>query len=211
MSHNCFVSFKKEDEYFKERIIEKLGKERIVGKSLNEWIDSDNIDYVMQVIRDNYMNGTTTTLFLIGKHSSENEGLDKNGFNKQSFIIRELQATLFDREGNPRDGLLGIVLPDMEDAVYGEKVICPRCGKSVETVHINDSTVVKEFSANYWLVKNKCGHYDESGRFAVLCRYSEFMNDPDYYIDLAFNKTKEPIADLVHFKDLSHSGKLGAK
>ena len=77
----------------------------------------------MQIIRDKYMAGTTVTLFLIGKHSSENEGIDLEDRNKQAFVIRELQATLYDRVGNPRDGLLGIVLPEMEGEVYGSTSI----------------------------------------------------------------------------------------
>ena len=210
MSHNCFISFKKEDEYFKNEIVKKLGRERIVGKSLDTWIDSENIDYVMQVIRNQYMNGTTVTLYLIGKHSSENEGIDNHGFNKQSFVIRELQATLFDRKGNPRDGLLGIVLPEMEEVVFTGKYSCPKCGDIIQNICINDSTVIREFSANYWLVKDNCGHYNESGRFAVLCRYSEFMKNPEYYIELAFNKTKKEISNYVHFKDIEHRGKLGS-
>lgn len=209
MSHNCFISFKKEDERFRRKIVEKLGEERIVGKSLNEWIDSDNIDYVMQVIREKYMAGTTVTLFLIGEHSSENEGLDEKGYNKQSFIIRELQATLYDRDGNPRDGLLGIVLPSMEEKVFTGKSVCPHCNKSIRTLNINDETVIREFSQNYWLKKNGCGHYDDSGRFAVLCRYSEFMNNPEFYIDWAYEKTKEPIASAVQFRNIKHRGKLG--
>lgn len=48
MSHRCFISFKKEDEVYKDRIIAKLGKERIIGRALDEWIDSEDIDYIMQ-------------------------------------------------------------------------------------------------------------------------------------------------------------------
>lgn len=40
MSHNCFISFKKEDDYYKEKILTKLGSERILGRALDEWIDS---------------------------------------------------------------------------------------------------------------------------------------------------------------------------
>ena len=32
MSHNCFISFKKEDEYYKNEILRKLGNERIKGR-----------------------------------------------------------------------------------------------------------------------------------------------------------------------------------
>jgi hypothetical protein len=206
MPHACFVSFKKEDTTWKENIVNKLGSERILGKSLDRWIDSDDLDYVMQIIRDEYMNGTTVTLFLIGQHSSENEGLDGKRRNIQSFIIRELQATLYDRKGNPRDGLLGIVLPDMENQVFGSSFTCPKCGSVVYNVNINDNTVIREFSANYWLKQNECGHYSDDGRYCVLVRYEDFMNDPEKYIDQAFQKTQDPIKDQVHYKDISHKG-----
>lgn len=52
MSHNCFISYKKEDDYYKGKIINKLGEKRITGRSLDEWIDSEDIDYVMQRIRE---------------------------------------------------------------------------------------------------------------------------------------------------------------
>ena len=76
MSHNCFISFKKEDDYYRRQIVDKLGSELIKGKSLDKWIDSQDIDYIMQVIRSEYMNNTSVTLYLIGEHSSENEGFE---------------------------------------------------------------------------------------------------------------------------------------
>lgn len=66
MSHKCFISFKKEDEYYKDQILKKLGSERITGKALDRRIDSDDIDYVMQVIRKEYMSNTSVTIFIIG-------------------------------------------------------------------------------------------------------------------------------------------------
>lgn len=206
MGHNCFVSFKKEDWKYKKEIIDKLGANRILGKSLDKKIESEDIDYVMQVIREEYMKGTTVTIFLIGEYSSENEGLDSEGRNNQAFIIRELQATLYDRIGNPRDGLLGVVLPEMESKIFGGKQICQHCGSTVSTINLNDDTVIREFSRNYWLKPNECGHYDESGRYAVLCRYSDFMQDPEKFIDKAFEKTKDTISQMVHFRDIEHIG-----
>ena len=209
MSHACFISFKKEDTYYKDRIIEKLGKDNIKGKSLDRWIDSEDLDYVMQIIRDEYMKGTSVTLYLIGSHSSENEGFDAHGRNNQSFMIRELQATLFDRKGNRRSGLLGIVLPEMEEKIYGEKNTCPKCGARPQTINISDETVLREYKENYWLKKKEgCNHYEEGGRFCVLVRYTEFMNgdNAELYINKAFEKTKEDIADMVHYRDIKHKG-----
>jgi predicted RNA-binding Zn-ribbon protein involved in translation (DUF1610 family) len=206
MSHACFISFKKEDICWKNAIVNKLGTKRILGKSLDCWIDSDDLDYVMQVIRDDYMKGTTVTIFLIGQHSSEGEGLDFKKHNIQSFIIRELQATLYNRKGNPRDGLLGVVLPDMEKIVFSSSFICPRCGEKISIVNISDSTVIREFSANYWLKPDSCGHFEETRRYCVLVRYNDFMNNPDYYINKAYQKTLDPISEQVHYKDISHNG-----
>ncbi len=105
MSHNCFISFKKEDDYYKEKILTKLGSERILGRALDEWIDSSDIDYVMQVIRTKYMAGTTVTIFLIGEHSSEKEGNDifghlkmhsyKESFKQLSMIGKDFRAVDF--------------------------------------------------------------------------------------------------------------------
>lgn len=200
MSHNCFISFKKEDERYKNAILTKLGNERIKGKALDRWIDSEDIDYVMQVIRNEYMSNTSVTIFIIGEHSSENEGSDYKG-DKNAFIKRELQATLYDGKGFSRSGLLGIVLPSMEDKVYRGEYQCSKCGGKHSYVDINDSTVIKEFSANYYLHKSGCA-YSEEDRFCVLVRYSDFMENPDKYIDAAFDKLSDPIANEVHWRDL---------
>ena len=200
MSHNCFISFKKEDNFYKDQILKKLGRERITGKALDKWIDFNDIDYILQVIRNNYMNNTSVTIFLIGEHSSENEGRDYYG-DKNAFIKRELQATLYDGKGFSRSGLLGVVLPSMEKKIFKGEYECSQCGKKHFYVDINDATVIKEFSANYYLHKNGCS-YREEDRFCVLVTYCDFMNDPDRYIDMAYEKLSQPIANEVHWRDL---------
>ena len=35
MSHNCFISFKKEEDYYRRQIVDKLGDSLIKGKSLD--------------------------------------------------------------------------------------------------------------------------------------------------------------------------------
>lgn len=210
MSHRCFISFKKVDEYYKRKIKEQLGEENIIGKALDWWIDSGSIDYVMQVIRKEYLSNTSVTLYLIGEHSSENEGLDSDGYNNQNYMIRELQATLYDRVWDRRSGLLGIVLPEMDSKIYGGNYFCHQCGENHNYVYINDSTTIREFHENYYLVKktSDCkGVYTEDGRYCVLVRYSAFMNYPYRFIDLAFSKTEQSISHHVHWKDFEHWGK----
>ena len=93
MSHKCFISFKKEDKYYRDEILKKLGQEDVPVKFLDRWIDSEDADYILQEIRDNYLSDTTVTLFLIGLHSKEDEGVDRFGRDNNFFIKRELQAS----------------------------------------------------------------------------------------------------------------------
>lgn len=204
MTHNCFISFKKEDIKYRNKIIERLEYDQIQGKTLDTWIDSDNIDYIMQKIRSDYIQNTSVTIFLIGKHSSENEGFDEQGRNKQSFIIRELKASLYDGKGNRRSGILGIVLPEMEEIIYGSSRNCPTCNQQINVVNISPETVIKEFAENYYLDPDNCGHYDESGRFCVLVRYNDFMENPNLYINKAYDKVDTKINESVHWRDIEH-------
>lgn len=207
MAHRCFISFKKEDSFYKDTIVKRLNDCGIPTNVLDKTIDSEDIDYVIQYIREHYMSNTTVTIFLIGKHSSEYEGLDAFGNNHQSFIIRELRATLLDKSGSPRDGLLGIVLPEMYDIVFTGKYECPHCHRIVDYVNINPSTTIKEFCDNYYLHKNNCGNYDEGGCFCVVVRLEEFLKNPKIYIDKAFEKTKQEISKEVRFRNITHDGK----
>ena len=86
----CFISFKKEDLSYKNYLVEQYGSSNFINKTLDRWIDSEDGDYIMQVIRQDYLCDSTVTLFLIGEHSSENEGYDCNGYDKNFFIKREL-------------------------------------------------------------------------------------------------------------------------
>lgn len=115
----------------------------------------------MQKIRDRWQGSTTVTIFLIGTHSSELEGVDEGGRNHQSYIILELRSALADRDGNPSDGVLGVVLPTMEKKVYGGSHKCKHCHKTINFVNIKDEIAIREFSKNYYLKPKSCCHYSE--------------------------------------------------
>ena len=221
MSHGCFISYKKEDKQkgYLRMIINKLDEKEIVYSYLDRTIDSDNIDTVISVLRKKYMNNKPVTLFLIGENSyedtkrrwaRENGYLVHDEYNEQSFIIRELRATLSDYERNPRHGIVGIVLPEMIDKIYGGSGVCSHCGARYNIVQINDDTVIREFSKNYYLVpeSDKCGHYSEDGRYCILCKLDEFLENPELYINQAYDKTQSEIAKFVHYKDIEHDYKL---
>lgn len=194
MGHKCFISFKKEDEGYKKEIQRwnEDYKVDMIDKSLNEAIDSENPDYVMRKIREDYLSDSTVTIFLIGTNSAEVLGVEE-----QQYIKRELQASLYNGDGNTRNGILGVVLPNMYSAIYKGTYECSTCHKNHNWVAINDDTVIKEFSCNYYLNNHgKCA-YSEDDRYCILVRWDDFRINPNRYIELAFNKRNQEIAKEV--------------
>lgn len=194
MGHKCFISFKTEDAYYKKEIQKWSEKNKVdlIDKSLNTPIDSDDEDYIMRKIREDYLADSTVTIVLIGVHSSEYLGKEE-----QKYIKRELQASLYNGVNNTRNGVLGVVLPSVYTSIYKGSEICSVCGSSHNIVAINDRTTIREFSANYYLDdKHKC-YYTEEDRYCVLVKWDDFKLNPNFYIDKAFDKRTDSIAQKV--------------
>ena len=187
MSHKCFISFKTEDKKYKKYIQEDL-KIDMIDKSLNTPINSTDEDYIMRKIREDYLSDSTVTIHLIGEYSAENLL-----YENQAYIKRELQASLYNGENNTKNGILGIVLPNMYDKIFKGSEVCSVCGKSHNIVCINDSTVVKEFSYNYYIPKDDCS-WSEEDRFCVLVKWNDFVKNPELYINKAFDKRSSLIS-----------------
>ena len=194
MRHKCYISFKREDIEYKKEIQswKEEGKVDMIDKSLDTPINSDDEDYVMRKIREDYLSDSTVTIFLIGAHSSENLGMEE-----QCYIKRELQASLYDGDGNTRNGILGVVLPDMYDLIYRGSYVCSNCHHNHNWVAVDDATVIKEFSRNYYLNSHgKCA-YSEEDRYCVLVKWDDFKKTPNTYIEKAFDKRGQDIANEV--------------
>lgn len=69
--------------------------EAVFDNSIVRRFDSDNVNYVMQRIRDNHLTGTSCTIVLIGAQTHQ-----------RKYVDWEIKATLAKQHG-----LLGIVLP----------------------------------------------------------------------------------------------------
>jgi hypothetical protein len=193
MGHKCFISFKKEDEYYKKEIQKLLNKD-MIDKSLNTAIESEDEDYVLSVIRKEYLSDSTVTIFLIGSESSENKG-----YEEQKYIKRELQASLFHGKNNTKNGILGVVLPHMTDKVFLGSVDCKTCLKSHNSVNVSDNLVIKEFSYNYYIPNQRCS-WREEDRYCVLVSWENFILSPTTYIDKAFEKRNATISNKTRVR-----------
>lgn len=191
MKHKCYISFKYEDVKFKEIIQEYLG-DYYIDKSLNVEIDSTNEDYILRRIREDYISDSTVTIFLVGERSAENLGE-----REQKYIKRELQASLYNGENNTRNGILGIVLPNMYHSMFLGNYEC-RCHQNIQAIDVQNTTVT-EFSYNYFIPNGRC-HHTEDERYCVLVKWDDFIKNPEEYIDKAFDKRTAPIATKVKVK-----------
>lgn len=194
MGHKCYISFKTEDIAYKNAIQSWADNNKVemIDKSLNSPINSEDEDYIMRKIRENYLSDSTVTIFLIGRYSSENQGLWE-----QRFIKRELQASLYNGIGNTRNGILGVVLPSMYDSIFKGSYKCATCYQVHNWVTMDDSTVIKEFWRNYYLDHKHSCCYTEEDRYCVLAKWDDFKTNPNAFIEMAFKKRNEDISQKV--------------
>jgi hypothetical protein len=89
--------------------------EVVYDNSLERRIDSDNIDYVRGRIKDNYINGSSCTLVLVGK--------DTWG---RKYIDWEIDATL-----EMKHGLIGVRLPTAPLGEAGKTIVPSRLHHNV--------------------------------------------------------------------------------
>ncbi|MFT4043186.1 MAG: TIR domain-containing protein [Gordonia sp. (in: high G+C Gram-positive bacteria)] len=193
MGRKVYISFKTENLAYKTAI-QAMDNLDYVDKSLNNPINSEDEDYIMRPIRADYLYDSTVTIFLIGEYSSE----DRAAY-EQRFIKRELQASFYSSEAHSKNGILGVVLPGMQDRVFGEKYSCPQCNGTHNLVSVNDSTVVSEFSYNYYIPNGKCSHAEDE-RYCVLVRWEDFEASPEDYIERAFEKGTASIASKTRVR-----------
>lgn len=189
MKRKCFISYKREDLAYKEYIQNEIDIE-MIDKSLDVPVNSVDENYIMSIIRRDHLSDSTVTIFLIGEYSGENRGAYE-----QRFIKRELQASLYNGKGNTRNGILGIVLPNMYDSIFKGQYYCNKCTGTHNHVQVEEYTI-KEFSYNYYLPNNKCS-WSEDERYCVLVKWDEYKNLHEEYIEKAFIKRNALIANSV--------------
>ncbi|WP_349879184.1 TIR domain-containing protein [Micromonospora sp. HUAS YX12] len=106
--HKCFLSYYSEDAEEVLAFVEKFSTvfiPKTVGISDDyPWVNSDDDDYVMDVIRDDYLADSTVTLVFIGKCTWS-----------RKFVDWEVYSSLRRDKNNHLNGLLAIQLPSAVD------------------------------------------------------------------------------------------------
>lgn len=133
----------------------------------------------MRKIRDQYLKDSSVTLILIGRETAS-----------RPFINSEIQASLW---GDNPNGLLAVVTDDLYEYIYDASVC--NCGTKVRIPVNHDLYLPDLVKKNREIERNsnrksEC-HYSDSELYCSLISYSQFLDNPDYYIHDAYIKRTE--------------------
>jgi len=130
--HKCFLSYRVTDKDEVEQFLDEFGTEfipRSVGVTEDDdFIGSDDDEYIKRRIRELYLTDSTVTILLVGSCSWS-----------RKFIDWELSSSLRNDSVNRRNGLLGICLPS--------------AGTPTIPARLKDNWVYKEADSSYALYK----------------------------------------------------------
>lgn len=106
--HKCFISYHVADREEVEAFLDEFGEEFIpytIGVTdEDDFIDSEDEDYIKDRIREEYLSGSTVTIVLLGEKTWG-----------RKYVDWEISATLRNDSVNKRSGLLVIPLPSMNN------------------------------------------------------------------------------------------------
>ena len=186
--HKTFLSYHHANEQdLKDEIIKKFGGESFIDKSVSDGDISTTIseESIMRKIREDYLSDSTVTVVLIGTET-------KN----RKFVNSEIQASLW---GNDYNGLVGVIRDEIYDSVFTPAVCSDfscGCFMNLRTPGIGYEGYLPYLVRMNHVYEKTVPHYNDTDIFCSLVRYSNFIVNPNYYIDQAFDKRKtmEPAA-----------------
>lgn len=186
-----YLSYRDGQEQYVEDLARVLGEAVVQGHIVSK-VNTPTEQQRMERIRHEILKDSEVTIYLIGEGGC-NFGKDAVRFQK-----RELQASLFDGEGINRNGLLGVVLPEMYDKIFKNDQPCDVCGENHVALHVFDDVVLHEFFYNYFLpLPTHHDHWADDDRFCELVAWDEFVKAPEQFVEMAYAKTQSPVSHKV--------------
>lgn len=181
--HKTFLSYHHANEQnLKNEIIEKFGGEHFIDKSVSDGDISTDIseESIMRQIREDYLRDTTVTVVLIGAET-------KN----RKFINSEIQASLW---GDNYNGLIGVIRDDIYDSVFSPTTCSSSacgCGVDLRVIGWGYEAYLPYLVKENHVYRNTVPHYEDQDVFCSLVKYSTFINNPEYFINEAFDKEEQ--------------------
>mgnify|MGYP004557698793 FL=1 len=90
----------------------------------------------------------------------------------------------------------------MCDQIYKGTYQCQKCNGTHSYVAIDDSTVIREFSVNYYIEPHSGCAWSDDDRYCILVKWDDFVSNPEKYVAMAFEKRTSPVAERVKIRNL---------
>ena len=173
--HKVFISFHHQnDEKYKIKL-EKLAQENnteFISKAIQDGDINENLetDRIYQIIRDDYIADSTVTIVLIGKDTW-----------KRKYVDWEIASSLRDTRNNPRNGLVGILLPTYNNISYNFE-------------HLNFTTDKEKYFCKNTIpprLWDNFNHNNQNERYAEIYSWNYAITHLKEIIDEAFKKRKK--------------------
>lgn len=133
--HRCFISYHHDDEAEVSDFINTFdhGHDVLISRGIGasmpgDVINSTDRDYIMQRVRDLYLNDSTVTIVMIGRCTWA-----------RKFVDWEVAASLRNTANSRRNGLMAITLPSVAD--YTARKLPPR---------VDDNVIGEDGYARWW-------------------------------------------------------------
>ena len=124
----------------------------------------------------------------VKKHLLLTLSVKKLGWDIQKIIKGELQASLYHREGNTQNRILGVVLPSMYEKYIPVHIIHKLAKPVIKGLIL--VKVLYLLSLNTIIIFYTINAVGLKTTDFVLVLWSDFVLEPEKYIDMAFDKRK---------------------
>lgn len=178
--HKTFISYHhKNEQDLKNGIIQKFGGEDFIDSSVADGEINTELseDEIMRIIREDYLHNSTVTVVLVGWETAQ-----------RPFVNSEIQASLRDTSKNKHNGLLAVIRDDLYNEIYTSGT-CSDCGVVVRNRNnaFYENYIPNLIKKNHTYYGDKC-HYNSKDVYCAVVKYSNFISNPELYIDEAFEK-----------------------
>lgn len=180
--HKTFLSYHHaNDQDLKNLIVEKFSGEHFIDKSVSDGdIKTDNTEEtIMRSIREDFLYDSTVTLVIVGYKTSH-----------RPFVNSEIQASLW---GNDYNGIVAVVRDEVYDLIYTPSKCTSsscNCGTTLRSRTDRYDYYLPELVNKNHKYNGNAAHYTDDEVYCAIIKYSVFINNPERYIDEAFEKRK---------------------
>ena len=203
MARNVFISFRFSDgKRYKDRLVELFEQ----NEDIYDYSEDEDRSKLSEVSIKNFLYSklkqTTVTVVLLTPQAINHQvGLYGR---IDDWMYDEIRYSLEEREGNKTNGLIGVYVPEAESMIFTKSTHrCNTCKKESEVLRILEfNNLVRKNMMNIKdeYKRNPClGIFDSDyDSYCSLISFNDFCNNPNMYIDIAYEKR----SNLYKYRDL---------